>query len=75
MKSQNVRSLESLSLFCHVCGLITVIIGIVIVFTDLINKNFLQIQIGVFVIAVGYAFVKIAAKISLVVLDEKRYQF
>ena len=72
MKPQNVKTLENLNLFCHFSGIITVFLGIVVILIDLNNKDFEHIQIGFFILAVGYAFVKIAAKILSVVCDEER---
>ena len=72
MQSKNVRILDNLSLFCHFSGMITVFLGIVVVLMDLSNKDFAHIQIGFFVLAVGYAFVKISAKITRVVCDEEK---
>ena len=75
MKFYNLKALESLSLFCHMGGLFSVIIGIVVIFIDLFNKQYYDLQIGIFIMATGYAFVKIANKITFVVIDEKRNQF
>ncbi|MCK5083409.1 MAG: hypothetical protein KAR31_10920 [Candidatus Omnitrophica bacterium] len=72
MKYKNVKTLENLSLFCHFSGIITVFLGIVVILMDLSNKDFAHIQIGFFVLVVGYAFVKISAKVSRVVCDEEK---
>jgi len=72
MKIKNVRSLENLSLFCHFSGGITVFLGVTVVLLDLLNKDFGHIQIGFFVLAAGYSFVKISSKISDVLRDEER---
>ncbi len=72
MKSENVKLLESLNLFCHFSGIVTIFLGIVVIFMDLSNNDFGHIQIGFFLLAVGYAFVKIASKVSKVVCDEER---
>jgi hypothetical protein len=71
MKRTNVRILENLSLFCHFSGIITVFLGIIVIFLDLNNKDYGHIQIGFFTLIVGYAFVKISQKISRVVCDEE----
>ena len=71
MKLKNVKTLENLSLFCHFSGIITVFLGIVVILMDLNNKDFAHIQIGFFVLTVGYAFVKISAKVARVVCDEE----
>ncbi|MCK4881568.1 MAG: hypothetical protein KAS92_00930 [Candidatus Omnitrophica bacterium] len=72
MKYKNVKTLENLSLFSHFSGIITVFLGIVVILMDLSNKDFAHIQIGFFVLVVGYAFVKISAKVSRVVCDEEK---
>ena len=71
MKVQNVKALENLILFCHFSGIITVCLGLVVILLDLNNRDFGHIQIGFFILATGYAFVKLAAKISRVLCDEE----
>lgn len=71
MNEENRKELEGLSLFCHMGGLVTIVLGIVVVFMDIINGDFRHIQVGIFICAVGYAFVKISAKISNILLTEK----
>jgi len=73
MKEINTKSLENLSLFCHVSGVITVFLGIIVILMDLLNNDFAHIQIGFFVLVTGYAFVKISSKLSVVLRDEKNY--
>lgn len=70
MKFENVKSLESLSLFCHYCGIFTVFIGIVVGFMDMLKGDFGHIQVGIFLFAVGYALVKISSRISEILLSE-----
>ena len=72
MKTKNIRALESLSFFCHLCGLGCIILGLLIVFMDIVNHNYMNIQTGILIIAIGYAFVKIASKINLILNEEKR---
>ena len=71
MQHKNIKTLENLSLFCHFSGIITVFLGIIVIFMDLSNKDFAHIQIGFFVLATGYAFVKISSKISRVLCNEE----
>lgn len=71
MKHKNIRTLENLSLFCHFSGIITVFLGIVVILMDLVNKDFAHVQIGIFVLTVGYSFVKISSKITRVICDEE----
>lgn len=71
MRQRNKRSLETLSLFCHFCGSIIIFLGILIVFLILTDQGVGFIQIGLFFVIVGYAFVKISGKISEIVNLEK----
>jgi len=73
MKEKNVKTLESLSLFCHLSGIITVFLGIIIILMDLANNDFTHIQIGFFVLVTGYAFVKISSKLSMILYSEKNF--
>ena len=73
MKAENVRALENLSLYCHVSGVLTVFLGIIVILIDLSNKDFDHIQVGFFVLATGYAFVKISTKISRILRAEGSY--
>lgn len=70
MKTENLKSLESLSLFCHLSGLFTVFIGIVVIFMNALNSEWRYVQVGIYIFATGYASVKISSKISQVVVDE-----
>jgi hypothetical protein len=72
MRTKNVRALENLSLFCHFSGSATVFLGATITLLDLSNNDFAHIQIGFFILIVGYAFVKISSKITAVVCDEEK---
>lgn len=70
MQSQNVKALESLSLTCHLVGLINTFIGLSISFMLLIKQEFTQMHFGIYIFITGYAMVKIAQKISNVVTNE-----
>ena len=71
MKQDNINSLERLSLFCHISGLISILLGISVIFMDIINGDFSHIIVGLFIFITGYTFVKIAQKIAKVLLTEK----
>ena len=71
MKKENAKSLESLSLFCHYCGVFSVFIGMVVAFVDLLNGDFGHIQVGIFLFAVGYALVKISSRITQILFSEE----
>ena len=70
MKQENAKSLESLGLFCHYCGIFSVFIGVVVAFMDVLNGDFRHIQVGIFLVAVGYALVKISSRLSQILLSE-----
>jgi uncharacterized membrane protein HdeD (DUF308 family) len=71
MKPENIKILESLSLFCHVSGIITVFLGVIIILMDLANNDFSHIQVGFFVLVTGYALVKISSQLSAVLYSEQ----
>ena len=71
MKDNNVRALSKLSAFCKYSGLISTFLGIVILFIDVINKDWVHMQVGLFVFISGYSFMKIGAKVSSVLFDER----
>lgn len=71
MKAENRRALEGLSLFCHISGLITVFLGIIVVFMDIISGDFRHIQVGIFICATGYALTKISAKLAAILYTER----
>jgi len=72
MRTENIQSLERLSLLCHFVGLFSVFLGMVVSFLDLMNGDVRHIQVGLYVFVTGYAFVKISAKIAAILLDESR---
>jgi hypothetical protein len=71
MKLKNVKSLENLILCGHISGSITIFLGMVVIAMDLINSDFRHIQVGIFICAAGYAFVKIAQKSEAILLSER----
>ncbi|GEM_PF-1687164 len=72
MRFENIKSLEYLSLYGHISGLITIFLGIVVIAMDLLNSDFRHIQVGIFICVVGYAFVKIAEKSETILLSERK---
>jgi hypothetical protein len=72
MKIKNLKSLENLSLYSHFSGIITIFLGLMVILLDLMNKDYKHIQIGFFVLATGYSFVKISSKLSGVIRDEEK---
>lgn len=71
MQQQNTRSLESLSWFCHLCGVLSIFIGMTVSLMNLINRDFFHIQSGLFIFASGYALIKISAKITQILNSER----
>ena len=70
MRTENANSLERLSTFCHMVGLFSVFLGMLVTFLDLLNKDIRHIQVGIYVFSTGYTFVKIAAKITRILMEE-----
>ena len=71
MKSENIKALESLSWVCHLTGLFSVFIGLVVTFMDVLNNDITHIQVGIYVFVSGYAFVKIGKKLTNITFEEK----
>ena len=71
MKEKNVQALENLSLFCHFSGVITLFIGAIIISLEFFSRGIAFIQAGLYVLATGYALVKISERISNILLSEK----
>lgn len=71
MKAENAKTLESLGLFCHLCGLFSVFLGLVVAFIDLLNGDFKHIHMGLYIFMTGYALVKISSKISQILMAER----
>jgi len=70
MKEENSKALENLSKTASRSGILPIFLGILIGFIGIINNNTQDILTGLFVFVVGYAFIKIASKITQVVKDE-----
>lgn len=71
MKDENIKALHKLSAFCRYVGMISVFLGIAIVAMDVAFRDWLHLQVGIFVFASGYAYVKIGAKVSSLIFDER----
>ena len=71
MEPQHYRSLESLSFYCHFCGLLPTFLGILIIFVDVVNQAYDHIQVGLFMFTTGYAQVKISEKIDVILKAER----
>ncbi len=72
MKFESTKSLEYLSLYGHISGLITIFLGIIVIVMDILNSDYHHIQVGIFICVVGYAFVKIAEKSEIILLSERK---
>lgn len=71
MRIENKKSLESLSLYCHIGGLITIFLGMLTIGMDAVSQDWRHIQSGIYIFISGYALVKIASRISTVITNEK----
>lgn len=70
MKIESAKALENLSLYSHIGGVVTIFLGLVVTFINLLNKDFRHIQVGLFIFSTGYAFVKISSKIVHILQTE-----
>ena len=71
ISNKYVRKLESLGSLCNLSGVITCVLGILIGITELINDDFLYVQVGILIISIGYALIKISHKLSDEALTKK----
>ena len=74
MQQQNRKSLESLSWSCHLCGMFSVFIGLSLTLLNLIGKNWMNMQASLYILATGYALVKISSKIERILRSEPLIQ-
>jgi hypothetical protein len=72
MKDHNLISLERLSLYCHLCGIVTIFLGILTIGLNLVAQDFRNMQSGIFIFAVGYAFTKISSRLQSIIYEEKK---
>lgn len=72
MRYENIKALEQLSLYCHLCGMISIFLGILISIIDLVHGDFSHIHVGLLILAMGYAFVKISSKLTAITLIEQK---
>ncbi len=75
MRIDNRRSLESLTLFTHIGGLITMFLGFLVIGMDLLNNDFKHIQVGIFIFAIGYSYLKISSTISSILSTETKNDY
>lgn len=71
MYQANRNDLESLSWFCHLCGMFSVFIGLSVSLMNLLNKNWINMQASLYILATGYALVKISTKITKILNSER----
>ena len=71
MKEENLKQLQSLSKTAYRSGILPVFLGLLIAFIGMVNRSTQDILTGIFVFVVGYAFVKIATKVSKITQDER----
>jgi len=72
MEPDHFRSLESLSFYCHFCGVLPTFLGILIIFIDVVNQAYDHLPVGLFMFTTGYAQVKISEKIDTILRVERR---
>ena len=72
MRFESTKSLEYLSLYGHISGLITIFLGFIVIVVDVLNSDYRHVQVGIFICVVGYAFVKIAEKSETILLTERK---
>ena len=70
MQRHNRQSLESLSWSCHLCGMFSVFIGLSVTLMNLLNKHWGNMQASLYILATGYALVKISSKITTILNSE-----
>jgi len=73
MKDENARAMERMSLFCHISGLISVFMGLVVSFMELLTGVINRTPVGLYVFMSGYALVKISSKLARIVFDERTH--
>ena len=71
MQQKNRQTLESLSWFCHLCGIFSVFIGLSVSLMNLLNKDFSHMQASLYILATGYALVKISSRLSSILMSER----
>lgn len=72
LKIDNAKKLESLCFYCHLTGIIAIFLGLAVAFMKLIDQDFQDIQVGLLIFIMGYAFVKISVKLQRILNDEKQ---
>ena len=72
MKFKNIRKLERLGIFTYIGGLICTLLGLLVAVIHLLEKDFKHIQVGLFILAIGYAFVKTGRQLSEIAAEEKK---
>jgi hypothetical protein len=65
--------MERLSLFCHICGVFSVFIGLAMSFMDLLNGDVKRIQTDLYIFFTGYALVKISNRLSSIIASERQF--
>jgi len=64
MNDQNIENLKSLSMVCHRSGILPIFLGILVAFIGVINSDPYTSSVGLLILSLGYAFVKISDKID-----------
>lgn len=71
MKPQNIQAFQRLSAFCRYSGIMSIFLGMLVVFLDVVNKDWIHMQVGLFIFASGYALFRTGKRISAILFDER----
>lgn len=71
MKNENLVALEKLGGYCYFGGMVTVCIGMLISLIDFLNADYRHMQIGLYILIMGYAIYKIGVQLMQIVASEK----
>lgn len=71
MDNRNLTKLEILNAFCQLGGFIMLCVGIVIAVLELIDQDFPYVVVGVFVAIIGWAFLNISDRLTMIIIAER----
>ena len=71
MKRENINVMERLSLFCHIAGMISVFMGLVVAFMEILSGEINRSPIGIYVFMTGYGLVKISSTLAKIIYSER----
>jgi hypothetical protein len=71
MNNDSIKILRSLNLYCYICGLATIFLGMVVMYMSALTLKPLYTEVGLLIFMTGYAFVNIARKVGRILDDEQ----